>query len=332
MPSILDVAKQAGVSVATVSRVLADKPHVRPEVREHVLKIVKEIGYRPNRIAMSLRRQTSSVLGLLVSDIRNPFFTAMARAIEDVAMSQKISLFLCNTDEDPEKERLYLNTLLDENVAGIILSPTQDTPHAYQFLLESDTPVVMIDRRIDGAQIDSVISNNLESSLAITTHLIESGYQRIGGVFGLKNSSTGRSRMQGYKLALSEHNLPFELSIATYVYPREAEGEKVVSQWLASKNRPDAILTGNSRLTIGAMNAISKAGLSIPHDIGLAGFDETDWMPHAGPGITVVSQPTYEMGKTAAELMFQRIADPSRPTRDVILNGSLIKRASTPQK
>src|SRR5688500_4531877 len=136
MPSILDVAKQAGVSVATVSRVLADKPHVRPEVREHVLKIVKEIGYRPNRIAMSLRRQTSSVLGLLVSDIRNPFFTAMARAIEDVAMSQKISLFLCNTDEDPEKERLYLNTLLDENVAGIILSPTQYTPDAILFLLD----------------------------------------------------------------------------------------------------------------------------------------------------------------------------------------------------
>ena len=134
MASIKDVAKLAGVSTATVSRVLADKPHVRPEVKEQVRAAVATLGYRPNRMASNLRKQTSNVIGLLVSDIRNPFFTAVARAIEDEAHARQMNVFLCNTDEDIEKERHYLNTLLAENVAGIILSPTQESVEAFQFL------------------------------------------------------------------------------------------------------------------------------------------------------------------------------------------------------
>src|SRR5579859_2962262 len=126
MPSIKDVAEKAGVSVATFSRVFSNSPHVRPEVRQHVLKVANELGYRPNRIARSLRKQSTRVIGVMVSDVRNPFFVEIARAIEDVANSYKMSVFLCNTDENPEKEQTYLRTLLDEMVAGIVLVPTQD--------------------------------------------------------------------------------------------------------------------------------------------------------------------------------------------------------------
>lgn len=329
MTNIKDVAKQAGVSVATVSRVLSNKPHVRPEIREHVLRIVHESGYRPSRIASNMRNQSSRIIGVLVSDIRNPFFTAIARAIEDVAMSQEMSLFLCNTDEDPAKEDLYIKTLLEERVAGVILSPTKENIDSFDYLFESQIPVVTIDRRIEAANIDGVYSDNISASQLLTNHLLENGFRNIAALLGLKSSMTGRERMQGYKLALQENKIKFNPQFATYVYPSEVAGEASMSEWLTSSNRPDAILTGNSRLTTGALNAIAAAGLKIPDDIGLAGFDETTWLKHVGPGITVISQPTYEMGRTAAELLFQRIADPTRPAREVVLKGQLLVRGST---
>src|SRR5437868_2340856 len=157
MPSIKDVAQKAGVSVATISRVFSGSAHVRPEVRKHVLEVADELGYRPNRIARSLRKQSTHVIGLLVSDVRNPFFVEIARAIEDVANSQSMSVFLCNTDENAEKEQTYLRTLLDEMVTGIILVPTQEKIEKFDFLLESATPIVTIDRRIEGAAVDSIL-------------------------------------------------------------------------------------------------------------------------------------------------------------------------------
>jgi LacI family transcriptional regulator, fructose operon transcriptional repressor len=329
MTSIKEVAERAGVSVATVSRVLSNKPHVRPEVREHVLKIVEELAYRPNRIASNLRKQTSQFIGLLVSDIRNPFFTAIARAIEDIAIENGMSVFYCNTDENGEKEHLYLKNLLDENVAGIILSPTVETRESFKFILEARIPIVTIDRRIEGADIDSVLSDNVQSAQLLTNHLISNGYTRIGAVIGLKESTTGRERMKGYQLGLLENNLELDPQFVTYTHPHEEGGREVVSRWLQAKNRPQAILTGNGLVTIGAMSAISQAGLRIPEDIALAGFDDASWMPYLGPGITVISQPIYEIGQVAAELLFERMEDNSRPPREVVLKGKLITRASS---
>lgn len=329
MTSIKDVAKKAGVSVATVSRVLSNKPHVRPEVRDHVLRVIEEAGYRPSRIASNMRNQSSRIIGVLVSDIRNPFFTAIARAIEDVAISREMSIFLCNTDENPKKEALYLKTLLEERAAGVILSPTREDIASFDALLHSEIPLVTIDRRITGANIDGVYSDNVQSSYLLTNHLIENGYRKIGAILGLKGSMTGRERMQGYKLALEENKIKLDTQFASYAYPSEVEGEDLIAKWLKSQNYPDAIIAGNNRLIIGALNAISAYGLNIPQDIGLAGYDETAWMKHVGPGITVIDQPTYEMGHTAAELLFQRMADPTRSAREVVLKGKLLARGST---
>lgn len=329
MPSIKDVASKAGVSVATVSRVLTQSSPVRPELRQKVLDVVKELGYRPNRIASSLRKQQSQAIGVLVSDIRNPFFTSITRAIEDLANTKEMSVFLCNTDEDPRKEQLYLSTLLDENVAGIIVSPTQESLSAYKAVINSRTPIVIIDRRIEGAMIDCVVCDNVQSAHMLTSHLLENGYRKIAAVLGLQNSSTGRERLQGYKMALSDHNIKFDPALVTFVPPREAEAEEFVTRLLNSKNSPDAILSGNSRLTIGVLNALRTAQVRFPEDIALCGFDETVWTPHVGPGITVISQPTYEIGATAGDLLFQSIDNPKRTTREVILKGHLIKRGST---
>ena len=330
MASIKDVAEKAGVSVATISRVFSGSAHVRPEVRKHVLEVADVLGYRPNRIARNLRKQSTHVIGLMVSDVRNPFFVEIARAIEDVANSQSMSVFLCNTDENAEKEQTYLRTLIDEMVAGIILVPTQENLEAFDFLLESATPTVTIDRRIEGAPVDCILSDNLQSAYQLTTHLITRGYERIGAVIGLENSTTGRERLQGFKKALADYGLDFDPTLLRCINPTERASEPIVRQWLVSENPPQAIFSGNSLMTMGVINAAFKAGKSIPGDIAVAGFDDTIWMPHIGSGITVISQPVYEMGRTAAELLFQRRADPSRPPREVVLKGTFIERGSTP--
>ncbi|MEP7289323.1 MAG: LacI family DNA-binding transcriptional regulator [Chloroflexota bacterium] len=328
MPSIKDVAKRASVSVATVSRVFSNEPHVRPEVRNLVLRVADELGYRPNRIASSLRKRSSRVIGLIIPDIRNPVFVEIARAIEDVANSQNMSIFLCNTDEKPAKEQMYLETLLDELVAGIILAPTQETIEPFEFILKSRTPIVSVDRRIDGAVIDCVLSDNVQSTQLLTNQLIGNGYTHIGAVFGLEHSTTGRERLQGFEAAMRENNLEIDPDFVQFIHPAEVEGEEIVSQWLRSENCPNALLTGNSRITLGAINAVTKAKLSIPNDIALAGFDDATWMPVVGSGITVISQPTYDIGRTAAELLFQRMSDASRPGREVVLKSKLIVRGS----
>ena len=326
MTTIKDVAKYAGTSVATVSRVLSDKPNVRAETREHVLNAIDALDYRPNRIASSLRSQKSNVIGLLVSDIRNPFFTAIARAIEDIAHENNMSVFFCNTDESQDKEAQYLNTLVDEHVAGIILSSTTSKSNLFQNVLEQKIPLVLIDRRIDDLSVDSVMSDNVHSAELLTDHLAAQGFENIGAILALKNSSTGRERMQGFHESVRKHNIE---SRRIYCKPNEQDGAVIVRDWLTSENPPDAILTGNSRLTIGALDALEQIGLQVPKDVALAGFDETIWTPHVGNGITVVSQPTYEMGKTAAELLLSRIESPERPIREVVLKGSLIVRGST---
>lgn len=321
-----DVARHANVSIATVSRVLRDQPNVRPEVREHVLRVVDELGYRRNRVASSLRTRTSGVIGLLVSDIRNPFFTDLARAVEDVAHEHEMSVFLCNTDEDPAKETKYLNTLLDENAAGIILSPTPSPAKHFRTIVESNIPIVMIDRYIEGIATDHVLSDNVQAAYTLTTHLIDQGCKRIGAVIGMSASTTGHERMAGYRQGIAAHGLE---SLEEFVLPHEDAGAAVVSRWLQLDTPPDALLMGNVRLTIGALNAIKQSGLQIPHDVLLAGFDETSWMQHVGPGITVISQPIYEMGRSAVELLLQRMADHTRPARELILKGQMIVRGST---
>jgi LacI family fructose operon transcriptional repressor len=328
MASIKDVAEKAGVSVATVSRVFSGGPHVRAEVRQHVLAVAAQLGYRPSRIARNLRKQSTHIIGLLVSDVRNPFFVEIARAIEDVANSHQMSVFLCNTDENPQKEQTYLHTLIDELVAGIILVPTQEKVEDFGFLLESGIPIVTIDRSIEGAAVDSVVSDNAQSAYQITSYLIKRGHTQIGAVIGLEKSTTGRERLQGFKRAMVDHGLDINDDFIRLVDPTERASEPVVSQWLASATPPSAIFSGNSLITMGTVNAIHNAGLSIPEQISVAGFDDTIWMPHIGHGITVISQPVYEMGRTAAELLFQRMAEPTRPSREVVLKGKLIERGS----
>lgn len=327
MVSIKDVAEAAGVSTATVSRVLANKPYIRPEVRERVLAVVQQLAYRPNRIARNLRVQQSHSIGLIVSDIRNPFFSEVSRAVEDTAYAQGYSVLLCNTDEDPEKEELYLNVMQDENVAGIIFAPTRPTSTRFADLSQT-FPTVLLDRTLKNCDVDAVLLDNVKATYELTMHLLKEGHRRIATIFG-SVSTTGSERQQGYEEALREYDLVPEAQLIKSIRPQIATGRAAALELLADSQFPDAILTGNNFLTAGVLQVIRERGLSMPNDIALAGFDDTIWATLVQPTITVMAQPTADIGRTATELLLQRIADPDRPMRKVIMQGQLRIRESS---
>jgi len=325
MSSIKDVAKAAGVSTATVSRVLANNAPVRPETRERVMQAIEALGYRPNLIARSLRVQKSAKIGLVVSDIRNPFFTAIGRAVEDAAYEQGYSVLMCNTDENPEKEKMYLNILHDESVAGVIFSPTHQFSSSKESF-NSNIPFVIIDRTVKTEKADQVLLDNFSAAYELASHLVENGYRHIAGLFG-NASTTGEDRKRGFQHALKEHGL--EPGSIHFVEPRIKHGYDTTTDLLEQPNPPDAIFTSNSLLTAGAFQAIRDCGLAVPDEIALVGFDETTWGELVNPPITLIAQPTEEIGRTATELLFQRITEPERAPKTVILKGKMLVRGSS---
>ncbi|MBK8045901.1 MAG: LacI family DNA-binding transcriptional regulator [Anaerolineales bacterium] len=330
MPTkIEDVARRAGVSTATVSRVLSGKPYVSDELRQRVLGAVNTLNYRPSRVARSLRVQRSSIIGLIVSDIQNPFFTAVVRAIEDTAYQNKFSVFLCNSDEDVGKETMYLDLMLAEHVAGVIISPTAGMNDAYRRLVEERVPAVAIDRRITNVAIDSVLVDNVGAARQLVTHLIEQGHSRIGAVLGTPASSTGEERLRGYLDALHAHGLPVEQDLIRTGMPRILEGHAMMRELLQLPKPPTAVFTGNALLTIGALRAIHSSGLRFPDDIAMAAFDEMDWMFFVKPALTVVAQPTYDLGRLAVELLLKRMDEPDRPIEEVVLAAHVHYRESS---
>ena len=320
MASIKDVAKAAGVSTATVSRVIANKGYITDEKRELVLRAITELNYRPNLIARSLRAQTSNKIGLVVSDIRNPFFTAIARAVEDAAYERGYSIIMCNTDENAEKESLYLNLMHDENVAGVIFSPTQQFGSS-QKPYHASIPFVLIDRRVNNnPNYDTVILDNFSAAYQLTKHLIEQGYQRLVGLFG-DTSTTGFDRREGFEQAIKEAQL--EHCSAHFISPRIEQGYQSTQELMDSGTRPDAIFTSNNLITVGVLKALRAKNIRIPHEVALVGFDETTWSNLIEPPLTIIKQPTEAIGRSAVDLLFKRIEEPKRPYEKLVLEGSL---------
>lgn len=338
---IEDVARQAGVSTATVSRVLSGKPNVSDATRQRVLSVTDQLDYRPSRVAQSLRSQKSHTIGLLISDIQNPFFTAMVRAIEDVAYKHGYSLLLCNTDEDAEKEALYIDLMLSENVAGVILSPSATeytskqsnalsaASSAYSLLLNAKIPVVVVDRRLPHEQVDTVVVDGFNSTYKMINHLIEQGHHRIGCVIGQPSVSTGQERRDGYLNALKAHNIPVDTTLLRVGAAKIEPGYQMTSELFSLENPPTALFTGNNLLTIGALRAIHERKLVMPTDIAFAAFDEMDWMFVMNPPLSVVAQPTYMMGSAAADLLLARITDPERAISKIELQPKIHFRGSS---
>jgi LacI family fructose operon transcriptional repressor len=327
MAQIKDVAKQAGVSVASVSRVMAGHAGVSEATRQRVLEAVQALDYRPDLAARRLRSRRTDTIGLIVSDIRNPFFTEVSRAVEDVAYQHRMRVILCNADEDPEKEALYLDLMRDENVSGVILSPTLLMLARFR-LSDYPFPVVLVDRCERETAADAVVLDNVDSAYRLTTHLIESGYRRNVFFYGT-TSATGRQRHEGYVTAMATHGLETQAKAV----PATVEAARAAaSEWVSRRPLPDALVGSNGLILLGLVEALRAAQLRFPEQIGLAGFDDLPWTRLVEPGITVIAQPIYDLGQAAIELLLQRIAHPAQSMRRVVMRGELIERGSSAKR
>ncbi|HEX8006820.1 MAG TPA: LacI family DNA-binding transcriptional regulator, partial [Trebonia sp.] len=324
---MVDVARAAGVSTATVSRVLNNHPQVDPRLAATVRAAVAELGYRPSRVAQSLRTRRSRVWALLISDIRNPFFTDMVRGVEDVAYAAGYSIILCNDEEDAAKEASYIELAIAENIGGVILTPTSRgtdlTP-----LRDAKIPVVLADRGL-AVDVDSVTIDNFAGAEEAVRHLLDGGYRRIGCVTGPVRTSTGADRYAGYRRALKAGGLRLDESLVRFADFREAGGRAAMQELLALAEPPDAVFVANNLMSIGALHAIAAARLAIPDQKAVVGFDDTSWATLLNPPLTTVAQPTYDLGVETARLLRSRLDGYSGAARRVTLAPTLRVRGSS---
>jgi LacI family transcriptional regulator, galactose operon repressor len=327
--TIVDVARKAGVSISTVSRVLNGNGNVDPVLASKVTRAAKQLNYTPNRVARSLRLRKNRVWALVISDIRTgPFFADVVRGVEDGAHESGYSMFLCNADEDPAKEAGYLQLAVAENVAGVILTPSGAATDL-QPLREAGVHVVLVDRKLPGAQADTVVADNIAGATHAVEHLIANGYRRVACISGPLSTTTGSERLAGYRMALERAGLPVEDSLIRIGDFREEGGHRAIAELLAEETPPDAVFITNNRMTAGALEGIEEAKLAIPKQIAVIGYDEISWAPLLRTALTTVSQPAYDLGHESARLLLSRLDGYSGPARTVVLPTSLNVRASS---
>jgi LacI family transcriptional regulator len=302
--------------VATVSRVL-NGTHVHPDLADRVNSALTELAYRPNRLARTLRRQKSMVLGLVVSDVMNPFFTGLARAVEDVASASGYSLLLCNSDEDPAKEAAYIDILVGERVAGILLTPASERSSTLDSAILRGIPAVAIDRRITTAAVDTVIADNFAGARDAVMHLIDGGARRIAILVGDPDVTTARERLEGYRAALRLAGIAYNEELVLCADLRGSNAGQLVHDMLSRTNPPDGLFLTTNLFTERAVETLLAEGVKIPEDLKSVGYDTHQLVRLLLPGLAVVRQPTYDMGRRAAELLLERIPDPALPPREV---------------
>ncbi|PTN09537.1 LacI family DNA-binding transcriptional regulator [Mangrovibacterium marinum] len=330
MASMNEVAKRAGVSIATVSRVLNNSESVNEETRMKILKAIKELKYQPSRVAKRLRSKSGAgnLLGVLIPDIQNPFYVDVLRGIEDVAYQNNYVIIMCNFSQDEKKEAMYLEILESEAIDGLIAAPAHEEDQRVKKIVRNGLPVVCVDRGLKGMDVDVVWVNNQESAYQAVSFMIEKGYKRIAHIGGLPTIPSSRLRLEGYRNAMQDHGLDLDENLIIQGDSSYASGMQVTEKLLSMTNPPDALFTGNNLITLGALEVINGRKLQIPKDIAVLGFDDMNWSNALNPPLTAVRQPAYEIGKRAGELLIQRIKDPKRPCIQMTLNSELKIRHS----
>jgi DNA-binding LacI/PurR family transcriptional regulator len=330
--SIKKIAKVAGVSTATVSRVLNGSDKVREKTAKRVLKVVEELNYRLDHVArrMKVKQTDSLVIGLIITDIGNPFFSNVAKGVEDVAYKNKHILMICNTNESPEKEKFFLNSLLSEKVSGVIIVPTigNGNQDFFKNLVNDGFPMVTVDRRIKNLNVDSVSINNELGGYLATMQLIRNGHKRIGIVCGISGLSNTEERLGGYKKALHEAGIPISEELITYGDYIESGGRESMRKLLSIKNPPTAVFSTNNLMTLGCIKELYKRKITIPDNMALVGFDDSTWAEALIPPLTTVKQPGYELGANAAELLIKRLNNRDASKMNILLNPELVVRDS----
>ena len=331
-PTMRDVARQAGVSVATVSHVVNNTRFVSEEASQRVLDAMEALDYRSNELARSLRRGQTNTIGLILIDSANPYFAMVGRHVEAVLYEHNYNMILCNTEGDPNREELYLNVLRSRQVDGIIFYGARTDLSALQrYLQTDDRPIVVIDQDLSaiGSSVPNLLVDNQQGAYIATQHLYSLGHERIACLAGPANSFAALERVRGYKKAMEEIGL---VITDGYLIPtpdfHPPSGYDATLELLALPQPPTAIFSCNDLMAIGGMSAAHQQGLRVPQDLAFVGYDDIRLSSYTLPRLTTMAQPTRDMAEIAVEMLFERIKNPQLPTRKEILSSHLVVRDS----
>lgn len=324
-----DVAERAGVSVTTVSHVINETRPVSDELRDRVRSAMDQLGYRPNRLARSLRQGRTYTIGMIVPDSANPFFAEMARHVEDATFSHGYSLILCNSDGDLDKERFYVRRLAEKQVDGILFIAAGGGGDHIEPLLKRRIPVVLVDRILPHVAVDAVLTDNRGGGCIATQHLLDLGHRRIACIAGPSDVTPSGERVAGYRQALQDAGAAVDEGLIVRGGFDYESGYRAAGQLLSRSPRPSAIFACNDLMAVGAISAAVRMGLRVPDDVSIMGFDDVRLASFTVPLLTTVRQPKQEMGVLAATLLLARIEDPDLPPQRHLLETSLIVRQTT---
>jgi LacI family transcriptional regulator len=326
--TIKDIAREARVSYATVSRALNNKYGVNPETREKILRIARELNYSPNAIARGLVSSRSFTIGLILPDLTNPYFPAVAAGIESYAQDRGYSVFLCNTNWDRRRETAYIRLLSERRVDGIILAPSGTS---IEEEVRELLPMVFVTNAPKNTIYSSVVIDNIRGGYLAAKHLIECGYSSIGFIGVEEHEMMDNERLEGYRRAFNRYGRELDSRFIRFGDFRQQTGYALITEMIRSGEYPDAIFAENDILAIGILHGIKDSGLKVPDDIALIGFDDIAFSAYQEIQLSTIHQPKEEMGSTAAEILIEEIEGRpgETPPRKVILEPELIVRSSS---
>lgn len=330
--TIRDVAERAEVSPSTVSHVINETRHVSADTRERVLQAMVDLNYQPNRLARSLRSRRTQTLGVLLPNNANPFFAQVLEGIEAAGYDHGYNVILGNANDDPQRELAYLDTLLSKQVDGVLLVSTGAYREALDFLAARETPVVMVDRSPgDGYNdfaIDTVFTENRRGGVLATEHLLALGHRRIGCIAGPSMINSSAARVVGYRQALEAAGLPVDEQLIVSGDFLHESGYRACHALLSLTERPSALFVCNDLMAVGALYAAHEAGLQVPRDLSVIGFDDIPLASFTLPRLTTIAQPARQLGERAVELLVKRLADREEPATHERLPVQLVERDS----
>ncbi|MFF0301897.1 LacI family DNA-binding transcriptional regulator [Streptomyces sp. NPDC004562] len=333
MATMADVARSAGVSVATVSHVLNGTRPVLPHTRQAVLDAVDELGYTPNTLARSLVTSRTRSIGLAVSAISNPYFTEILQGVEAAALERGYGLLIADPHDDPRHEREVVQLLHERRVDGMIVAPSPDPRELLSYLGRHKVTAVLLDRVVDlpsdGSLVcDQICAESAAPTARLVTHLAGLGHRRIGMVAGLPGLSTTVERLAGYRDGLAAAGLAYDEDLVAHGDSESPGAEQATAALLALASPPTALVTANNAMTIGVLRALREHRLSVPGDIALCCFDDFAWADLFSPRLTAIAQPSREIGAEAVRMLLDRLAEPDGPARTLRLPCTFVHRTS----